>query len=100
MQFHNPLNQEVLRQPGKTPAFESSWLMLNHATTALSSYLCDQVENLRARFAQQANGSHFALTALFQASSPLEPSSGAEGQEQRFSLRCPNGGQCTHNLSG
>jgi hypothetical protein len=43
--------------------------MLNHATTALSSYLCDQVENLRARFAQKANGSRFALTALFQASS-------------------------------
>jgi hypothetical protein len=43
--------------------------MLNHATTALSSYLCDQVENLRARFAQKANRSHFALTALFQASS-------------------------------
>jgi hypothetical protein len=39
--------------------------MLNHATTALSS-VGDQVENLRASFAQKATGSHFVLTALFQ----------------------------------
>jgi len=43
--------------------------MLNRATTAPSSSVCDQVENLLASFAQKATGSHFALTALFQASS-------------------------------
>ena len=39
--------------------------MLNRATTALSSSVSDQVENLRASFAQKATGSHFVLTALF-----------------------------------
>ena len=39
-----------------------------HATTALSS-VGDQVENLRASFAQKATGSRFVLTALFQACS-------------------------------
>ena len=43
--------------------------MLNHATIALSSSVSDQVENLRASFAQKATGSHFAFTALFRASS-------------------------------
>ncbi len=43
--------------------------MLNHATTALSSSVGDQVENLRASFAQKETGSHFVLTALFQACS-------------------------------
>jgi hypothetical protein len=37
--------------------------MLNHATTALSFSVGDQVENLRASFAQKATGSHFVLTA-------------------------------------
>jgi hypothetical protein len=39
--------------------------MLNQATTALSPSVCDQVENLRACFAQEANGSRFVLTAFF-----------------------------------
>jgi hypothetical protein len=43
--------------------------MLNHAKTALSSSVGDQVENLRDHFAQKASGSHFVLTALFQARS-------------------------------
>jgi hypothetical protein len=43
--------------------------MLNHATTALSSSVGDQAEDLRASFAQKATGSHFVLTALFQACS-------------------------------
>ena len=43
--------------------------MLNHATTALSSSVSDQVENLHASFAQKATGSHFVLTALLQACS-------------------------------
>jgi hypothetical protein len=43
--------------------------VLNQATTALSRSVCDQVENLRARFPLKAHGSHFALTALFQANS-------------------------------
>lgn len=43
--------------------------MLNHATTALISSVGDQLENLRASFAQKATGSYFVLTALFQACS-------------------------------
>jgi hypothetical protein len=43
--------------------------MLNHAKTALSSSVGDQVENLRDHFAQKASGSHFVLTPLIQACS-------------------------------
>ena len=31
--------------------------------------MCDEVGNLRTAFAQKADGSHFALTVLFQAGS-------------------------------
>jgi len=65
--------------------------MLNHPTTALSSSMCDQVENLRARFAQKANGSHFGLTALFQASKIRLSRRRARRARTRVSvLRCSN----------
>jgi hypothetical protein len=75
-------------------------MMLNQAATLLSS-VCAQVGNLHDPFAQKADCSHFALTVLFQSDSiGLSRRRALRARSNVSVLRCPNGGQCTDDLSG
>jgi hypothetical protein len=74
--------------------------MLNHARQHFPS-VGAQVGNLHDPFAQEADCSHFALTVLFQSDSiGLSRRRALRARSNVSVLRCPNGGQCTDDLSG